>query len=394
MTTRAAFHNLSNATSGNLKGLKVQPANKRGRMLANKGKENMVQKLKGVSKPVSAKKSLQARARVATKASSKPAPCEESAEVQKEVQTAECCSMDTDDAVAGPPPLAAVEDIDQLDSGNPQLCSEYAPEIYKYLRGLETRSDLVVREDYLSGCPITGKMRAVLVDWLVEVQQQFKLLQETLFLTLGIIDRYLAKSGKTVHKSQLQLVGVSAMFLASKIEEVYAPELNDFVYITDNAYTEEEIRFTELRLLNTLCFDFSKPISLTFLRRFSKAGDVDMLQHTLAKYTLEHALVDYSMVSLPPSMLAAAALHLSLLLLEPIDPEAPLSSVWSANLQHYSGYTSSQLLTTISRLASMLAKVPSSKLQAVRTKYSSSKLMQVCHLPQLMGDMMMRLVRL
>jgi len=351
---------------------------------------NMVQKLKGVSKPVPARKPLQVHARLAIKPSSKPAPVE-SAEVLKEAEAAECCSMDTDED-SGPP--LAVEDIDQLDSGNPQLCSEYAPEIYHYLKGLEARSDLVVNEDYLSGCPITGKMRAVLVDWLVEVQQQFKLLQETLFLTLGIIDRYLAKSGKTVHKSQLQLVGVSAMFLASKIEEVYAPEINDFVYITDNAYTEEELRYTELRILNTLCFDFSKPISLTFLRRFSKAGDVDMLQHTLAKYTLEHALVDYSMVSLPPSMLAAAALHLSLLLLEPLDPKAPISSVWSANLQHYSGYSSSQLSTTISRLASMLAKVPSSKLQAVRTKYSSSKLMQVCHLPQLTGDMMMRLVRL
>jgi len=389
MTTRAAFNNISNA--GNNKGLKVQLAsNKRGRMLANKGKENMVQKLKGVSKPVVARKPILSHTRVATKTSSKPAPVE-IAEVLKVAEAAESCSMDTDEDVGAP---LAVEDIDQLDSGNPQLCSEYAPQIYQYLRGLESRPDLVVHEDYLSGCPITGKMRAVLVDWLVEVQQQFKLLQETLFLTLGMIDRYLAKSGKTVHKSQLQLVGVAAMFLASKIEEVYAPEINDFVYITDNAYTEEEIRSTELRLLNTLCFDFSKPISLTFLRRFSKAGDVDMLQHTLAKYTLEHALVDYSMVSLPPSQLAAAALHLSLLLLEPIDAKAPLASVWSANLQHYSGYTSSQLLPIISRLASMMAKVPSSKLQAVRTKYSSSKLMQVCHLPQLTGDMMMRLVRL
>ena len=81
-----------------------------------------------------------------------------------------------------------VIDIDVADANNPQLCAEYAPQIYAYLRQLE--SDCTVKEDFLAGCRITGRMRAVLVDWLVEVQQQFKLLQETLFLTISIIDRF------------------------------------------------------------------------------------------------------------------------------------------------------------------------------------------------------------
>ena len=80
-------------------------------------------------------------------------------------------------------------DVDAADSANPQLCAEYAPEIYKYLRMLEGGAGFTVKEDYLAGSPITGKMRSVLVDWLVEVQQQFKLLQETLFMTMSIIDR-------------------------------------------------------------------------------------------------------------------------------------------------------------------------------------------------------------
>merc|ERR1712212_430304 len=129
-----------------------------------------------------------------------------------------------------------VTDIDAEDSSNPQLCTEYAQEIYAYLRQLEMRG--AVRSDFLSGCPITDKMRAVLVDWLGEVQMQFKLLQETLFLTVNTIDRFLAVVGKTVYKSRLQLVGVAAMFLVCKIEEVFAPAISDFVYITDNAYSE------------------------------------------------------------------------------------------------------------------------------------------------------------
>ena len=76
----------------------------------------------------------------------------------------------------------------------------------------------------------------------------------------------MAIEGKTLHRSKLQLVGVAAMFLVSKIEEVYAPAVSDFVYITDNAYTEAEIRQMELRIIRALEFDLCQPIALNFLR--------------------------------------------------------------------------------------------------------------------------------
>merc|ERR1712096_113167 len=207
-----------------------------------------------------------------------------------------------------------VKDIDAEDSSNPQLCTEYALEIYAYLKQLEKRGS--VRPDYLAGCPTSDKMRSVLIDWLVEVQIQFKLLQETLFLTVDTIDRFLALEGKTLHRSKLQLVGVAAMFLVSKIEEVYAPAVSAFVYITDNAYDEAEIKHMELRIIRALNFDLCQPISLNFLRRYSKAGNVDVLQHSLAKYTLEVCLIDYNLVSVPGSLLASSSLCLSLLLLD------------------------------------------------------------------------------
>lgn len=81
---------------------------------------------------------------------------------------------------------------------------------------------------------INEKMRSILIDWLVEVHLKFKLLPETLFLTVNIIDRYLAK--EQVVRSKLQLVGVTSMLIASKYEEIYAPEVRDFEYITDKAY--------------------------------------------------------------------------------------------------------------------------------------------------------------
>ena len=107
-------------------------------------------------------------------------------------------------------------------------------------------------------------------------------------------------------------------------------EINDFVYITDNAYTAGEIRQMELKLLAALKFNFSRPLPLHFLRRNSKAGDVDVLQHTVAKYLVELTLLEYDMAHYPPSAVAAAALFLSLRLLE---PDSTLTSVWTVTLQ-------------------------------------------------------------
>ena len=81
---------------------------------------------------------------------------------------------------------------------------------------------------------INEKMRGILVDWLVEVHLKFKLMPETLFLTANLIDRYLAT--RAVSRKNLQLVGVTAMLVASKYEEIWAPEVRDFVYISDKAY--------------------------------------------------------------------------------------------------------------------------------------------------------------
>jgi len=280
-----------------------------------------------------------------------------------------------------------VKDIDAEDSSNPQLCTEYALEIYAYLKQLEKRGS--VRPDYLSGCPTSDKMRSVLVDWLVEVQIQFKLLQETLFLTVNTIDRFLALEGKTLHRSKLQLVGVAAMFLVSKIEEVYAPAVSDFVYITDNAYDEAEIRQMELRIIRALNFDLCQPIALNFLRRYSKAGDVDVLQHSLAKYTLEVCLLDYNLVSTPGSLLAAASLCLSLLLL---DPSQSLETVWNQTLSFYSGYTPEQVLEVVPKLATNMTKMHrSTKLQAVRNKYKSGKFMKVADLGELKSERLVEL---
>jgi cyclin B len=104
---------------------------------------------------------------------------------------------------------------------------------------------------------LNEKMRAILIDWLVEVHLKFKLLPETLFISVNLIDRYLEL--EQVTRSKLQLVGVTCMLIASKYEEIYAPEVRDFVYITDKAYSKEEILKMETVILTKLKFNVNYP---------------------------------------------------------------------------------------------------------------------------------------
>ncbi len=137
---------------------------------------------------------------------------------------------------------------------------------------------------------INEKMRAILVDWIIEVHLKFKLLPETLFLTVGLIDRFLAK--ERIKRSGLQLVGVTAMLIASKYEEVYAPEVRDFVYITDNAYTRQQIFNMEQDMLTTLEFSITIPSAFRFLERFSKVAQCSTREFHLARYLIELPLIE------------------------------------------------------------------------------------------------------
>ena len=165
-----------------------------------------------------------------------------------------------------------VLDIDEPDIDNTQLVAEYVKDIYYYLNHMERK--FRVSPKFLEGKMVTTKMRSVLIDWLIQVHLKFHLLHETMYLCVQIIDAYLEKMD--VSKMQLQLVGVTAMFLASKYEEMYVPAIEDFVYMTDNTYTKSEIRQMEISILKTMNFMFSKPLPLHFLRRFSKAGRVSL----------------------------------------------------------------------------------------------------------------------
>lgn len=205
-----------------------------------------------------------------------------------------------------------IETMDADDEGDPLMVSEYVYEILEYMKQLEVKTQ--PNPSYMDQQKeLEWRMRGVLVDWLLEVHTRFSLLPETFYLTINIIDRFL--SAKVVQLDRLQLVGVTAMFIASKYEEVLSPHIGNFRHVADDGFTEAEILSAERYILATLDYDLSFPNPMHFMRRISKADQYDIQTRTLAKYLLEISLFDHRFLSLKPSINAAASMYLARVIL-------------------------------------------------------------------------------
>lgn len=105
--------------------------------------------------------------------------------------------------------------------------------------------------------------RGFLVEWIIDVHRKFRLQPETLYVTVSIIDRYLAKV--SIKKTQLHLLGVAALLIATKYEEIYPPDLKDLLNVSENKFSKEEVLKLENDILSTLEFNFFVPSLLRFL---------------------------------------------------------------------------------------------------------------------------------
>jgi cyclin B len=260
---------------------------------------------------------------------------------------------------------------DEDDADNAQACSEYVQDIFKILREEEIIDQ--PRPDYMDSQEDTNpRMRAVLIDWLVEVHLKYKLRPETLFLAISILDRFLAR--KRVARKKLQLVGVVSTLIAAKYEEIYPPKISDLVYICDKAYTKAEILEMEIVVLNVLEFQLRVPTAMQFLDRYAKVNGCTDQHRQLAQYLAELTLPEIKMIRFTPSHLAAASIYLSSKLLK-----QPIA--WSQSMCNQTGYTEAAIKVCAKDLCLLLEGAQTSTLQAVRKKFSYSKYHSVAKIP-------------
>lgn len=248
---------------------------------------------------------------------------------------------------------------------------EYQVDILAYLKEAEKRHR--PKPAYMKKQPdINHSMRTILVDWLVEVCEEYRLQSETLCLAISYIDRFL--SFMSVVRAKLQLVGTAAMFIAAKYEEIYPPDVGEFVYITDDTYTKTQVLRMEQLILKVLGFDLSVPTTLVFTTVYCVMNDVpDKVKH-MCMYLCELSLLDADpFLTYLPSKISAGALALSRYTLD--------LPIWSRMLETNTGYQLEQLKDIILDLNKVHQKAESLAQQAIQEKFKGSKYMQVATIP-------------
>ncbi|KAJ6827388.1 cyclin-A2-1-like [Iris pallida] len=260
-------------------------------------------------------------------------------------------------------------DIDS-DHKSTQLCCIYSSDIYFNLRGAE----LIRRpcSNFMETLQrdISHSMRGILIDWLVEVSDEYKLVPDTLYLTVNIIDRYLSKNH--IERQKLQILGITCMLIASKYEEIIAPRVEEFCFITDNMYSKEEVLKMEIQILSILGYQLSVPTVKTFLRRFIRAAQsshkapLQPFAH-LANYFAELTLIEYSFLKFLPSVIAASAVFLARWTLE------QSGHPWNQTLEHYTSYKASDLKVAVHAMQDLQMNSNKCPLNAIREKYKLPK---------------------
>ena len=231
----------------------------------------------------------------------------------------------------------AVEDIDRESEDDVLEATQYVQELFSTYRAKESSSS--VRPIYLAKqSRVNARHRTILVDWLVDAHRVFRLLPETLYLCINLLDRYLSRV--EVDRSSLQLVGISCLLIATKYEEVYCLAVADCVHVCDKAYTNDDVLEMEWEVLTSLEFDITVPTSYSFLSRFLKSANADQKTARLANFLLDGTLQNYKLLQYLPSQLAAASVMIAR---KTVVGSAANATIWTSTLQYFTGYTEQEV---------------------------------------------------
>ncbi|XP_040930529.1 putative cyclin-B3-1 isoform X2 [Gossypium hirsutum] len=250
---------------------------------------------------------------------------------------------------------------------NPLEVAQYVDEIYQYYWTTEVLNPSL--ENYMSiQKDITPHMRGILINWLIEVHLKFDLMQETLYLMVTLLDRYLSEV--QIKKNEMQLVGLTTLLLASKYEDFWHPRVKDLISISAEAYTTEQVLKMEKLVLKELKFRLNVPTPYVFMLRFIKASQSDTKLEHLAFYLIELCLVEYEALKFKPSLLCASAIYVARCTLQ-------MSPSWTPLLCRHTRYDASEIRECAEMILRFQRAARSGQLKVTFEKYTSHELSQV-----------------
>ena len=249
---------------------------------------------------------------------------------------------------------------DNIDTKNLDQTNEYINNMYDFFRQDELNIQTQMSRNIFQNHPkINSQMFTILIDWLVDVHLNFKLVLETLYLSVNIINRYLNFS-LNHQKSELQLIGIAALLIASKYEDMYPCSIQQLLQIANNSYIKSELINMELTICELLNYKLMVPTSHTFLCRHLKASHADRATVQLACFIGESALLNLPLNKYLPSVVSAASVRLARIALH--------YNSWSQTLVKYTKYDECDLESCCNELISAIDCNKS-----VFKKYSSVK---------------------
>ena len=247
---------------------------------------------------------------------------------------------------------------------NVQNAEEYFDDICEEIFSNEEK--YLVDPKYMSNqSDINHRMRAILIDWLIDVHLKYKLVPQTMYIAVNLIDRYLEKN--ETNRAKLQLVGVTAMFIACKYEEIYPPELKDFVYITDGAYVKQDVLEMEYKMLKCLEFNITFPTQWSIFEIYKKKLDLDDKSVKLAWFLMELCLIDYKSLKFKMSVIAASAILIAIKTL----------GVYRSDFGEIIGMDENNLEECCKEMYNFYIYNSTHNLQAIRKKFASPKFNEV-----------------
>eukprot|EP01066_Platyproteum_vivax_P006776 Platyproteum_vivax@DN2488_c0_g1_i2.p1 len=275
------------------------------------------------------------------------------------VESISRCEADAD--------VSILSDLSEVDEENRFVAAYAAPYVRRIVAHLYNTESMTGENLMESQEDVTERMRSVLVDWLVEVHHRFKLSQQTLFLAVNYLDRFITL--KTIAKSKLQLLGVTCLWIASKFEEIYQPEIRNFEFVTSRACTRDNLIAMETEVLNELHFNLCVPTPVCFLSRLLQVAGIEpkTLVGHMASFFLECTLGNTTFSKYKPSLLAATCVYLA-------KKACRMTPCWTARLERHTGYQQLQHIRAPAKLlCGIVNDLHGSPYQAVRIKYSSDR---------------------
>ncbi|KAJ3452916.1 cyclin-a2-4 [Anaeramoeba flamelloides] len=282
-----------------------------------------------------------------------------------------------------PKEVNKITDIHRPFSKLPEHVTEIADEITQNMRIKEKKDH--IGEDFLhKQSQVNDKMREILVDWLCNVHINFEFKTETLYLAAKLLDKFLLL--KPVSINRLQLVGITALLIASKYQEVNTPDIEEFVLVANGAFTLKELLKMEIIMLTILRFRVTYVSPYFFLQIYLKAAGIELISEEflklkfLSNYFLELTLLKSHFRKFCPSKLAASSIYLAIKTLDlnsnsnsnfnsignknVLNKSGQNSKCWSKTLIHYTKFHTEQIIDCvilISKLSNQLCNFEQSE---------------------------------